>query len=38
MSSGVAVAGALRMPKNMENGVVVTVLPDRGAIFKYYVI
>jgi len=30
MSSGAAVAGALRIIENMDDGVVVTLLPDRG--------
>jgi S-sulfo-L-cysteine synthase (O-acetyl-L-serine-dependent) len=30
MSSGAAVAGALRLAKGMKKGVVVTLLPDRG--------
>jgi cysteine synthase B len=30
MSSGAAVAGALRLAKEMESGVIVTLLPDRG--------
>jgi cysteine synthase B len=30
MSSGAAVAGALRIIENMDAGVVVTLLPDRG--------
>lgn len=30
MSSGAAVAGALRVAKTMQSGVIVTVLPDRG--------
>jgi len=30
MSSGAAVAGALRMAKNMKQGTIVVVLPDRG--------
>ncbi len=30
MSSGAAVAGALRLAKGMRSGVIVTLLPDRG--------
>jgi S-sulfo-L-cysteine synthase (O-acetyl-L-serine-dependent) len=30
MSSGAAVAGALRLAREMESGVIVTLLPDRG--------
>ncbi len=30
MSSGAAVAGALRMAKRMKSGVIVVILPDRG--------
>lgn len=30
MSSGAAVAGALRVAKNMDSGTIVTILPDRG--------
>lgn len=30
MSSGAAVAGALRLAKNMDKGIIVTLLPDRG--------
>ncbi len=30
MSSGAAVAGALKVAKQMESGVIVTILPDRG--------
>lgn len=30
MSSGAAVAGALRVAQSMESGVIVTILPDRG--------
>jgi S-sulfo-L-cysteine synthase (O-acetyl-L-serine-dependent) len=30
MSSGAAVAGALRLAKGMQSGVIVTLLPDRG--------
>ncbi len=30
MSSGAAVAGALRVARNMESGIIVTILPDRG--------
>jgi cysteine synthase B len=30
MSSGAAVAGALRMAKGMDSGTIVTILPDRG--------
>jgi S-sulfo-L-cysteine synthase (O-acetyl-L-serine-dependent) len=30
MSSGAAVAGALRLAQEMESGVIVTLLPDRG--------
>lgn len=30
MSSGAAVVGALRVAENMESGVIVTILPDRG--------
>jgi S-sulfo-L-cysteine synthase (O-acetyl-L-serine-dependent) len=30
MSSGAAVAGALKLAKNMRNGTIVTLLPDRG--------
>jgi len=30
MSSGAAVAGALRLAKDMQEGVIVTLLPDRG--------
>ena len=30
MSSGAAVAGALKVMENMDNGAVVTLLPDRG--------
>ena len=30
MSSGAATAGALRIAKNMDSGVVVVILPDRG--------
>ncbi len=30
MSSGAAVAGALRLAKDMRSGVIVTILPDRG--------
>jgi cysteine synthase B len=30
MSSGAAVAGALRMAKDMDCGIIVTLLPDRG--------
>ena len=30
MSSGAAVAGALRIANKMESGVIVTILPDRG--------
>ena len=30
MSSGAAVAGALRLAKGMKKGVIVTLLPDRG--------
>lgn len=30
MSSGAAVAGALHVAKNMDSGVIVTILPDRG--------
>lgn len=30
MSSGAAVAGALRVAKNMESGTIVVILPDRG--------
>ena len=30
MSSGAAVAGALRMSRNLDNGTIVVVLPDRG--------
>lgn len=30
LSSGAAVAGALRIGEEMEKGVIVTVLPDRG--------
>ncbi len=30
MSSGAAVAGALRVAKSMKKGTVVTILPDRG--------
>ncbi len=30
MSSGAAVAGALRLAKDMRSGIIVTILPDRG--------
>ena len=30
MSSGAAVAGALRVAKQMDSGTVVVILPDRG--------
>jgi cysteine synthase B len=30
MSSGAAVAGALRLAKDLQNGIIVTLLPDRG--------
>jgi cysteine synthase B len=30
MSSGAAVAGALRVAKNMSSGIIVVILPDRG--------
>jgi len=30
MSSGAAMAGAMRTAKNMDSGVVVVILPDRG--------
>ena len=30
MSSGAAVAGALRMAKDMQSGTIVAILPDRG--------
>ena len=30
MSSGAAVAGALHMAKNMNQGTIVVILPDRG--------
>ena len=30
MSSGAAVAGALRIAKKMDSGIIVTILPDRG--------
>jgi cysteine synthase B len=30
ISSGAAVAGALRMAKNMDRGTIVVILPDRG--------
>ncbi|HAG09434.1 MAG TPA: cysteine synthase B, partial [Desulfotomaculum sp.] len=30
MSSGAAVAGALKLVKNMRRGTVVVLLPDRG--------
>lgn len=30
MSSGAAVAGTLQVAKNMDSGVIVTILPDRG--------
>jgi len=30
MSSGAAVAGALRVARNMKSGIIVTILPDRG--------
>lgn len=30
MSSGAAVAGALRMARSMKSGIIVTILPDRG--------
>jgi cysteine synthase B len=30
MSSGAAVAGALRIAERMDSGTIVTVLPDRG--------
>jgi len=30
MSSGAAVAGALRIASKMKSGIIVTILPDRG--------